>query len=188
LVGILITVMVGNILRFADRPFFGWLVIASAALGLSVSILSVRFESQAASEARERERHIREQGQAEVLQCTVAGAIEVEEAEDEGPGYFLDVGEGQLLYLQGQYLLDYVVDAENGTSRFPNRAVEVVRLQGSGSVLGVSMNEEAFTPSRLRRRLEKGECLPEDGELIPATLATLEEDLRRLARERNATG
>jgi hypothetical protein len=188
LVGMLIFAALGGLLGIGDRPVFGWLMIAGAALGLGAAALSLRWEAQSLYEARERDRRVLESGRAEVLLCAVADAIQVEEVEDEGPGFFLDVEEGQLLFLQGQYLYDSLAEGEGGIDRFPNRTVEVVRLQGSGVVLALTAAGEPFAPSRVRGPLTQHEYFPADGELIPARLATLDEDLRRLARERSARG
>jgi hypothetical protein len=43
---------------------------------------------------------------ADDLHFEVVGALAVEEQEDEGPGYYLQLANGRVLFLQGQYLMD----------------------------------------------------------------------------------
>lgn len=51
-----------------------------------------------------------EVGEAEVWHCEVSRVVQLEEQEDEGPGFFLELAAGQALFLQGQYLYDLVGD------------------------------------------------------------------------------
>jgi len=87
------------------------------------------------------------EGNAEVSTFEIRKAVQVEEFEDEGIGFYLETGDGKTLYLQGQYLYDF----EN----FPSTRVEVVRTPKSrtrlifksfGSPLAVSSKLPAFTP------------------------------------------
>jgi hypothetical protein len=192
LAGMLAVAALGALLRIGERPFFGALMLVGAALGLVCGIVLLHAEKRSVSEARDRARAALEQGQVEVLRCTVAEAVEVEEVEDEGPAFFLDVEDGQLLFLQGQYLYDLAAEEPAGEEaagrppRFPNRQIEVARLPGSGEVLDLRCTGEPLRASRRRAPLTDDEYVPEDGELIPARLQTLEEDLRRLERDRKA--
>ena len=90
---------------------------------------------------------------------------------------------------QGQYLYEMAAkeeEAAGGEPRFPNREIEVTRLPHSGRVVALRCLGEAFEPSRVRGPLPGDEYLPEDGELVPARLATLDDDLRRLESERGS--
>lgn len=51
-----------------------------------------------------------EVGEAEVWHCEVSRVVQLEEQEDEGPGFFLELAPGQVLFLQGQHLYDLVGD------------------------------------------------------------------------------
>ncbi len=51
-----------------------------------------------------------EAGEAEVWHCGVSRVVQLEEQEDEGPGFFLELAPGQALFLQGQYLYDLLGD------------------------------------------------------------------------------
>jgi hypothetical protein len=118
-------------------------------------------------------------GQAEVLEAEARDAVAVEPLVDEGPGYFLDVDEGRLLFLQGPYLAD-LVDA----GAFPSRRLRLTRAAGTGLHLAFECLGEPLRPSRSREFLEHDEYWPSDSEIVPARLSTLEADLRRLAGDR----
>jgi hypothetical protein len=63
---------------------------------------------------------------------TVREALEVRDAEDNGPSFYLDVGSGKVLFLMGQYLLPLVSE-----KKFPSRAFEVAYGPESRLVLDV---------------------------------------------------
>jgi hypothetical protein len=116
------------------------------------------------------------------IHCIVADAVAVDPFDEEGTGFFLDVGDGQLLFLQGQYLDD--LDEEG---RFPTRELFMVRAPHSGDILRLEHLGEVFEPSRSRGYLgeEREEYAPQDGEILPGRLETLDADLHRLAQERS---
>jgi hypothetical protein len=118
--------------------------------------------------------------QVEVLRCTVLDAVEVDGLEDTGPGYFLDLGDSTLLYLQGQYLDEFVEQ-----DRFPNREIRIVRTPHAELSLSFECSGEGFEPSRVLE-LSAQAHLPEDGEILSGRLDTLEEDLSRSRRRRRS--
>jgi hypothetical protein len=69
-------------------------------------------------------------GVARVLTYRVAGALRVEEAEDEGSSYYLRLEDGRVAFLSGQYLYE---PEDAGT--FPNSVVTVVRAPHTDIVL-----------------------------------------------------
>lgn len=140
------------------------------------------------------DRDLRE-GQAEQLHVTASEVVELEEYEDEGSGFFFDVGDGRLLYMQGQYLDDDALNddssseqpAEDGsaavrTPRFPCREFEIVRASYSQEVLTLRCLGDYLPPSRLMsvEHFEGG--LP-DWVVFEGRLATLERDVSRVPRE-----
>ena len=71
-----------------------------------------------------------EVGEAEIWHCEVSRVVQLEEQEDEGPGFFLELAPGQVLFLQGQHLYDLVGDefglddeAEVSESHYENSSV-----------------------------------------------------------------
>jgi hypothetical protein len=128
----------------------------------------------------------------EVVRCKAVNAIELEEIEDEGSTFFLDLGDGDILFLQGRYLYDLVWSEDLGKEdedldelekkgKFPNREFNLVRALNSGGVLRIECLGKRFSPFK-RLDPEAFEApLPKDGEIFKGTLSTLEEDLKRLS-------
>lgn len=52
-----------------------------------------------------------EEGEAEVWHCMISRVVEIEQEDDEGPGFFLELAPGQILVLQGHYLYDLIGEA-----------------------------------------------------------------------------
>lgn len=66
-------------------------------------------------------------GNAETCTVEVRQAVEVQEFEDEGMGFYLETDEGKTLFLQGQYLYDL--------KGFPSTRIEITRALKSRTVL-----------------------------------------------------
>jgi hypothetical protein len=68
-------------------------------------------------------------------------AFEVQEFEDEGPHYFIELENGSVLYLNGQYLYDYAEiedDPEvNQPRRFPCTDFTLRRHRDTGAVMDI---------------------------------------------------
>jgi hypothetical protein len=117
-------------------------------------------------------------GEVEVLSATATQAIAVEGTVEHDPGIFLDVEPDTLLFLQGSYLKDVMGGAR---PPFPSTAFELVRLPHSHITLRVEPAGEPFRFARMRRPLDAAlEYQPDDAELLPASLDTLEADLASL--------
>lgn len=100
-------------------------------------------------------------------------AFEVRESEDEGLHYFIELSDGQVLFLSGQYLYDYEAitdDPEGNRPRtFPCTEFEVLRHAIAGYVLeircsGTVLEPETTAPAFGRQDFERG--IPEDGDVI----------------------
>jgi len=79
-------------------------------------------------------------GRAEIVRCDVTRAAELDEYEDEGPGFFLEIAPNLLLFLQGQYLMDY--------DCFPSTSVTVTRVAQTHQVLDVQYSGDRVVPCR----------------------------------------
>jgi hypothetical protein len=123
------------------------------------------------------------EGNVQEIHGTVADAVEVEGWEDD-PCFFLDMGDARLLFLDADYGLVHDAVEER---RFPNRELRLVISHHQRVLLTFECIGEPFQASRnsssgLLDRLEN--YTPQQAEVITGTLATLEDDLRRLAGEK----
>ncbi|BCL94912.1 hypothetical protein ACNRBS_09455 [Ralstonia pseudosolanacearum] len=100
-------------------------------------------------------------------------AFAVEAFEDEGPQYYIELSDGRVLYLNGQYLYDYepiTDDPEfNAARSFPCTEFEVLRHKDAGHVLhihcaGTVLEPEIMAPPFRTDDVRRG--MPEDGEII----------------------
>jgi hypothetical protein len=111
--------------------------------------------------------------QVEEWRVRVVDAIEVEEFEDEGRQCYLELEDGRVLFVSGQYLYDS--DEDDTTPKFPNRDLLITRLPHAGDILDLVRLGEHFPPSFTlppftRDDHEHGR-VPEDGQLLPGPLS-----------------
>jgi len=99
----------------------------------------------------------------------------VSEFEDEGPHYFVELMDGQVLYLNGQYLYDYEPIADdpevNQPRAFPCSKFEVLRHKAAGYAIHVVCAGHVLEPEVVagpftRQTLRAG--IPEDGQVFEA--------------------
>lgn len=115
----------------------------------------------------------------DVLYCEPLASVRIEEYEDEGPGFFLDVGDGSVIFLQGQYL-----DENVHGQRFPSSQFRLERAPKSNLVFSLECTGQYQPPMRERRWLEDAEYLPSDQELLQVKLSSLDADLAELKKVR----
>jgi hypothetical protein len=120
---------------------------------------------------------LEDEGMLESADFQVRRAFGVREFDDEGLHYFLELADGRVLFLSGQYLYDYepIEDDinEKELRRFPCTDFTIRRHKTEGYVVeiicrGTVLEPEFFAPPFPR---QKGwlERIPEDGELISDT-------------------
>jgi hypothetical protein len=114
-------------------------------------------------------RRLDEQGLLIAEQFRALRALEVNEFEDEGLIYFLELESGGVLFLSGQYLYDY--DARTDGSRsFPSTEFTVRLHKEKGHVVdivcGATVLEPEVVATSLRDMGFKDGKVPEDGEII----------------------
>jgi len=106
--------------------------------------------------------------------CEATRAFEVEEFEDEGCQYFVELQNGSVLFLCGQYLYDYEpADGKWQAKRprkFPCTEFTLLRDKRSGSILdvecgGIVIEPEGEAPHFTTADYETGRT-PEDGQII----------------------
>jgi hypothetical protein len=124
------------------------------------------------AESIARGRHLAS-GRARVTRYEIVDAIAVQESEDEGIGFYLQLTDGRVLYLGGQYLYEL---AE--TRRFPSTAFEISRVAASGGFLALTPLGDYLAPSTEREPFTVEEYehnrIPEDAAFVEAKF----EDLR----------
>jgi hypothetical protein len=100
-------------------------------------------------------------------------AFVVEEFEDEGSHYFIELADGRILYLSGQYLYDFEPISDdpelNQPRRFPCTEFEVLRHKDRGYVIdihcaGQVLEPELIAPGFTQADWQRG--VPEDGDII----------------------
>jgi len=100
-------------------------------------------------------------------------AFAVQEFEDEGSTYYIELADGRVLFLSGQYLYDYepiTDDPEVNQERsFPCTEFEILRHKDAGYVLDIRCTGKVLEPEITagpftREDFRRG--APEDGEII----------------------
>ena len=108
-------------------------------------------------------------GTAQVIRYDVSDALAVEEFEDEGLSYYLELTDGRVVFLMGQYLYEPVEQLQ-----FPARRVEIVRTTATDTVLRVTALGPHLPPSATRGpfRTEEIESdrFPVDGAVLHGPL------------------
>jgi hypothetical protein len=112
-------------------------------------------------------------GQVEEWRVRVVDAIEVEEFEDEGRHCYLELEDGRVLFLTGQYLYDN--DEDDTTPRFPNRDLLITRLPHAGDILDLERLGDYLPPSAtlppFTKEDHEHDRVPEDGQILPGPLS-----------------
>lgn len=111
-------------------------------------------------------------GIAEVVTFDAKQAIKIDEFEDEGIGYYMDLGDGKVLFLQGQYLYEY--DEEN---KFPCTRFTISRTTYSHWFLDMKCEGDYIPPvcvsPPFTEKDYKADVVPEDGEILKTEFEAL---------------
>jgi hypothetical protein len=135
--------------------------------------------------------HLEESGLLVDEQYRATRAFAVEEFEDEGSAYFVELEDGRVLFLMGQYLYDYEPiedDPELNQPRiFPCTEFTLRRHREEGYVADLVCTGEPFEPEVTvapfgEEIYEKG-GVPEDGEIVEGRSY---EELKRVHMARRA--
>ena len=109
-------------------------------------------------------------GTVQVTRYDVTDALAVEEFEDEGLSYYLELTDGRVVFLMGQYLYEPVEQAQ-----FPARRLEIVRTAVTGTVLRVTALGPHLPPTGTRRPFQtadfENDRVPEDGTILSGPLS-----------------
>lgn len=126
--------------RFLGYP---WWVAATAALG--VVFFMIGRKGTGGRALRRKIRADLANGVAAVHRVVAVDAIEVEQAEDEGPGYFILTSDGRTMLFAGQYL-----ERDKGRG-FPWKEFEIVEAAESEVFFGLKPCGERLVPSLVRK-------------------------------------
>jgi hypothetical protein len=105
------------------------------------------------------------EGSGEVRQYTAVDAVRVEEAEDEGTGFFVKLTDGRILFLVGQHFYELEED-----KAFPCDRFEYTRTPHSRWLLDFECTGNYFPPSYSRPAFPRSDWkrgnVPRDGEVF----------------------
>ena len=153
---------------------------AMSVLMLALVVLSVRLFNPKGTHSlglRPVEEQLRELEEADLLASSdfqALRAFAVEELEDEGLHYFLELTDGRVLFLSGQYLYDYEPISDhpglNQSRRFPCTDFTVRRHKAEGYVVEIQCRGEVIEPEMtapsFSQRVWQSGGAPEDGEIV----------------------
>ena len=119
-------------------------------------------------------RRLKEDGLLATTDFQARRAFGVQEYEDEGLHYFLELSDGRVLFLSGQYLYEYEPcedDPENREPRrFPCTDFTILRHKVEGHVMELICRGTVLEPEFIALPFPKqqawSEDIPEDGEII----------------------
>ena len=102
--------------------------------------------------------------------CKAHRAFGVEEFEDEGSHYFIELEDGGVLYLNGQYLYDYEPVGSKQPRSFPCTEFTILRHKDEGWVLDLQCRGSVIEPELVASSFSeldfKAGLIPADGETI----------------------
>lgn len=120
-------------------------------------------------------RRLEDEGLLEASDFQARRAFGVREFDDEGLHYFLELADGRVLFLSGQYLCDYepITDPDEDVSeprRFPCTDFTIRRHKTERYVVEIICRGTVIEPEFIAPPFPKHErwsgCIPEDGQLI----------------------
>jgi hypothetical protein len=169
-----------NLLRNGSPWMLSAAVMATLLLSLAllfvaaVWIFSARANFAGLPSAAEHLRQLEESGLVESTEFRAVRSFGVEEFEDEGLHYYLELMDGRVLFLSGQYLYEYEPSDDGPESsqprRFPCSEFTVRRHKIEGYVVtvecrGTALQPELIAPPFNPRDWQEGR-LPEDGDIL----------------------
>ncbi|MDX9973992.1 MAG: hypothetical protein RBU21_13490 [FCB group bacterium] len=178
-IGLLVVVAVvggagdsGSLPKFASDAFYALMPVFFLGLIAAAYLFFNRGRSYRSPE--EHERYLEENGLLVEERYEATRAFNVEEFEDEGSIYFVELKDGRVLFLMGQYLYEYepIDDGpDNSQPRtFPCTEFTLRRHRDEGYVYDIKCAGEVFEPEVtapwLGEEVWQEGALPDDGEII----------------------
>lgn len=161
------------------------IMVLGTLAGLLVGVRSLRSDGLTQRRSREVARQDLADGNVRVLHCTVSRVVELPVDEDEGPGYFLEVSENQVLYLHNPWLHELAGDVDDEPPPlFPNRKIDVVQAVVTKATLSIVCLGEPLAEWQKRDEWPENAHFPADGEVLAISLDMLDDDLKRLGTQK----
>jgi hypothetical protein len=166
----------GSLGLFDRAP--AWLIGSSMSVFtvvmIGVALWLFNSKGRSAFNLKVMEEQIAELEQQDLLESTsfqAQRAFAVEESEDEGSSYFLELTDGRVLFLTGQYLYDYEPDEHEERPRtFPCSEFSIRRHKTERYVVDVRCGASLLNPEAIARPFTTedwdGGRVPDDGEVI----------------------
>jgi hypothetical protein len=158
----------------AERSAIAIGIAVGFLLTVGLTCVAMITERRAAVRGRSHLQQDFDDGRMEEVELTVSRAAKLDEYEDEGPGYFLQIEAGVLLFLQSQQLLDL--------KPFPAERVTIARCAGSRQRhWEIVASEKKLLPARRLSRIPHQHRLrATEAMVFRGSIDTLEQDLARL--------
>ena len=169
----------------------------SVVLGLYIGLKIIEDQNEGELEEEKKYNNDLKDGKILVFSCKSNAVIEVKEYEERGeeerkinevagPSFFLDIGDGKIMFLSGGIYLDQLIKSKE----FPNDEFDQNKLPHSGQILSLTCKGNYLAPLRT---VESSILFSEsndmlliyDGDIFPGTLYTLEKDIREFKNSRN---
>jgi hypothetical protein len=175
--GLLAAVAVLGSLGILDRApvwlvALGLVIVLVVLIALAVWLLNRKgIDSFGDKPLEEQTRELEQQGLLESTEYQATRAFGVDEFEDEGISYFIELADGRVLFLSGQYLYDYEPDAaESRPRRFPCSGFSIHRHKADGYVVDIQCRGRVLEPEAVARPFSDRDWtfgrVPDDGEMI----------------------
>jgi hypothetical protein len=161
----------------------GWLPVwvvggflAVSLLGLAVMaiwLFGTRLPQAAGVTAEEAIRQLDAQGLLDTREFRATRAFAVDEFEDEGLHYYVELTDKRVLFLSGQYLYEYEPDPKSDRPRsFPCTEFAIRRHKREGYAVSIDCRGQILEPEVVTppfRTMDWEDEIPRDGDLIEET-------------------
>jgi hypothetical protein len=171
--------LMGRFIRSFESGIFAPALLLIGVICTIVSVIKGERRRKTSLEySRRRSAAALKHGRAEVVECDVAAAAELQEYEDEGPGFFLQVMPELLLFLQGQELM---------YNDFPTTTVVLTRDAHTHCIFDLKHTGSHVKPSRIIETQQFGGTgWLDNGMFIRGNVSDLPDEVSELAEQADA--
>jgi hypothetical protein len=151
---------------------FGLALVMAGLIAAALVLFNSRNPLAVVQSVEELAQELEAQGLLTSQHFAVTRAFEVEEFEDEGMHFYLELSDGRVLFMTGQYLYGYEPheDEEPPLRRFPCDDFVVRRHRDEGHVVDIQCTGNALEPELVAppfgEDVWREGALPEDGAII----------------------